>query len=194
MAHNCRSCSAFIVCFIVYLTQLNKKNHIMKKIAILSVIAVILFSCGNQKNKQVNDNTATENEAVVFTVDDLYANAAELEGKEVIVKGTVMHVCTHGGARCFLMGSNEDFNIRIEAGEKIGTFSQEQIGSDLTIAGILKQVRTEAEAHNPSKEHGIESEDHDEEAENAHQIIAAAQEKVEVVYFLEGISILKEEI
>jgi hypothetical protein len=168
----------------------------MKRIALLTLIAAFLFSCGNQKSRNENSAENSEKSAVVYSVDELYANAADLVGKEVTVKGTVMHVCKQGGGRCFLMGSNEDFNIRVEAGEKIGAFSQEQMGSDLTISGIFKEVKTEADAHNPAREHGEEDHDHDhdEEAEEAHRIIAEAQEKAEVVYFMEGLTVVQEEI
>ena len=168
----------------------------MKRIAFLTLIAAFLFSCGNQKSRNENSEENSEKVAVVYSVDELYANAADLVGKEVTVKGTVMHVCKQGGGRCFLMGSNEDFNIRIEAGEKIGAFSQEQMGSDLTISGIFKEVKTEADAHNPAREHGEEEadHDHDEEAEEAHRIIVQAEEKAEVVYFMEGLTVVKEEI
>ena len=142
----------------------------------------------NKNQQSVEEQQA---EVVVLTVDELYEKASDLADKEVIVKGTVMHVCKQGGARCFLMGSNEDMNIRVEAGEKIGAFSQEQMGSDVEIAGILKVVKTEADAHNPGQEHGEGETAHeeDEETENAHQIIAQAQESAEVVYFIEGIKV-----
>ncbi|MBW6534310.1 MAG: hypothetical protein K0B11_04840 [Mariniphaga sp.] len=168
----------------------------MKRIAFFTLIAAFLFSCGNQKNQNENTSGEAEKSALVYSVDELYANAADLVGKEVTVKGTVMHVCKQGGGRCFLMGSNEDFNIRVEAGEKIGAFSQEQMGSDLTISGIFKEVKTEADAHNPAREHGTEEADHnhDEEAEEAHRVIVEAQEKADVVYFMEGLTIIKEEI
>ncbi len=168
----------------------------MKRIALITLVAAFFFSCGNQKSQNGNTSGEAEKSALVYSVDELYANAADLVGKEVTVKGTVMHVCKQGGGRCFLMGSNEDFNIRVEAGEKIGAFNQEQMGSDLTITGIFKEVKTEADAHNPAREHGTEDADHehDEEAEEAHRIIVQAEEKAEVVYFMEGLTVEKEEI
>jgi hypothetical protein len=166
----------------------------MKRIALFALIAAISFSCGSQKSQKENSGENSEKAAVVYSVDELYANASDLVGKEVTVKGTVMHVCKQGGGRCFLMGSNEDFNIRIEAGEKIGAFSQEQMGSDLTITGIFKEVKTEADAHNPAREHGGEAHVHDKEAEEAHRIIIQAEEKTETVYFMEGLTIVKEDI
>jgi len=158
----------------------------MKQVFILSVLAVFMFGCGTQ-NKRAQEPA----EAVVLTVDQLFENAADLADKEVLVKGTVMHVCKEGGARCFLMGATEDVNIRVEAGEKIGAFNQEQMGSELEIAGILRVVRTEADAHNPGKEHGVEGETQkvDSIAESAHEIIAEAQEAAEVVYFIDGLSV-----
>jgi hypothetical protein len=162
----------------------------MKNLVLIGVLAFLFFGCGNQNKKQ---QQSAEPQAVVLTVDELYEKAADFTDKEVIVKGTVMHVCKQGGARCFLMGSNEDINIRVEAGEKIGAFIQEQMGSDLEIKGILKIVMTEADAHNPAKEHGEEETEHEgahsAEDDAAHKIIADSQEGAEVVYFIEGLSV-----
>lgn len=170
----------------------NFKTWKMNKLVLISLMSLLFLGCNNAPKQ--NENQAAEKSAVVYSIDDLYANAAELEGSEVVVKGTVMHVCKQGGGRCFLMESNEDMNIRVEAGEKIGAFSQEQMGSDLTITGVLKEVRTETDAHNPASEHGEEDHDHDEDADEAHRIIAEAEGNAEVVYFIEGLKIQKEEI
>ncbi len=165
----------------------------MKKLALIGIVALMFFGCSNQNKKQqkTDDQPA---EVVVLTVDELYQNAPEMADKEIVVKGTVMHVCKQGGARCFLMGSNEDINIRVEAGEKIGAFSQEQMGSEVEIAGILKVVKTEADAHNPGKEHGEGEAEQTEDAatENAHKVIAESQETADVVYFIEGLSVKEE--
>jgi len=156
----------------------------MKNLVLLSAIVFLFFGCGNQSKKQQE----VVEPVAVLTVDELYGKAAELADKEVVVKGTVMHVCKEGGARCFLMGSNENINIRVEAGEKIGAFNQEQMGSELEIVGILKEVKTEADAHNPIVEQGGE-ENVDSARAAAHQIIAAAQDSAEVVYFIEGLAV-----
>jgi hypothetical protein len=156
----------------------------MKNLVLLSAIVFLFFGCGNQSKKQQE----VVEPVAVLTVDELYGKAAELAEKEVVVKGTVMHVCKEGGARCFLMGSNENINIRVEAGEKIGAFNQEQMGSELEIVGILKEVKTEADAHNPIVEQGGE-ENVDSARAAAHQIIAAAQDSAEVVYFIEGLAV-----
>lgn len=159
----------------------------MRNLILSAFVAILLFGCGNQKKQEQAESTAPVSEAVVYTVDDLYSNASSMVDKEVVIKGTVMHVCQQGGERCFIMGSNEDVNIRIEAGDKIGAFSQELMGSDIEIVGVLKEVKTEADAHNPGQHAGTEAEEAKPETENAHKIIAEAQENSEVVYFIEGI-------
>jgi len=163
----------------------------MKNFLLIGILALFAFGCGNQKKQaEVTEEEPVQVEVAALSIDDLYAGAADMVDKEVVIKGTVMHVCQNGGERCFLMGSNEEVNIRIEAGEKIGAFSQELMGSDLEIVGVLKEVKTEADAHNPAKVHGEGEEDehaHDEQSEKAHKVIAESQEAAEVVYFVEGL-------
>ncbi len=159
----------------------------MKKLAVILLLATILISCGNQKKTKV----AEVSEPVqIITVDELYQEAEKLVDQEVTLKGTVMHVCKQGGGRCFLMGSTEDIIVRVEAGEKIGAFTQEQMGSELEISGIFRLVKTEADAHNPGKEHGEDAEEvEDASTEEAHQTIADSQEEQEAQYFIEGLSL-----
>ncbi|MCK3685298.1 hypothetical protein [Maribellus sp. YY47] len=161
----------------------------MKKIAVFSVLAVLFLACGQQAKKAPEKTEDAPAAAIVLTVDELLQQASELVDKEVIVKGTVFHVCQQGGERCFLMGSSEDISIRIEAGEKIGAFTQEQMGSELEIVGILKEVKTEADAHNPGAEHGEGEATEDTETAKAHQIIAENQEAAERVFFVEGLKV-----
>ncbi len=167
----------------------------MKKLVLLALVALIMFSCGNQKSKKQTVVQA-EPEIVVLSVDDLYKNAVALAEKEVVVKGTVMHICESGGERCFIMGSNEDIVIRIEAGEKIGSFNQELMGSDIEVTGVLREVKTDADAHNPGEHHDGEADDdkhgdgehvEDADTEVAHKVIAESQEDAEIVYFIEGL-------
>jgi len=163
----------------------------MRNLLILSLITAFLFGCGNQK-KEANESQSAQNANKVYSVDELYDNAADFVGQEVAIKGTVMHVCQHGGGRCFLMGSSEDIIIRVEAGENIGAFSQEQMGSILTVTGIFKEVKTEADAHNPANEHGNSDHKENEDTENAHRIISESEDSVQVVYFVEGLKIIDE--
>jgi hypothetical protein len=163
----------------------------MRNLLILSLVTAFLFGCGNQ-NKEANESQSAQNTNKVYSVDELYDNAADLVGQEVAIKGTVMHVCQQGGGRCFLMGSSEDIIIRVEAGENIGAFSQEQMGSVLTVTGIFKEVKTEEDAHNPAIEHSSGDHNENEDTESAHRIILESEDSVQVVYFVEGLKIIDE--
>ena len=161
----------------------------MKKLTFILFLGLVVFGCNNTKT-QKTETIEVPKEVVALTIDELYQNAADLEDKEVVVKGTVIHVCKETGERCFLMGSNEDINIRVEAGEKIGIFAQELMGSELEISGVLKMVKGEADAHNPGQGHGNENgEAKDEATEAVHKVIAESQEAAEVVYFIEGLKV-----
>jgi hypothetical protein len=113
----------------------------MKKSFLLLLSFALLISCSNQSKQKKDDKSA---ELAVLTVDEIQTKGKDLVGKEVLVKGTVTHVCKESGARCFVMGSTEDVSIRIEAG-KIGSFSQEQMGSDIQVRGILREVQLDEE-------------------------------------------------
>lgn len=113
----------------------------MKKLLWLFLSLIVLFSCNNEAKQKKDQKSA---ELTVLTVDELMAQGKDLVGKEVLIKGMVTHVCKESGARCFIMGSNEDVSIRIEAG-KIGSFSQEQMGSDIQVRGILQEVQLDEE-------------------------------------------------
>jgi hypothetical protein len=63
------------------------------------------------------------------------------------------------------------------------------MGSELEIIGILKEVKTEADAHNPGEhETDAEAEENTEVAQ-AHKIIAESQDKADIVYFIEGVKV-----
>lgn len=68
------------------------------------------------------------------------------------------------------------------------------MGSEVEIAGILKVVKTEADAHNPGNAHGEGDAEQtvDAATENAHKIIAESQETAELVYFIEGLTVKEE--
>jgi len=185
----------------------------MKKTLFALLGLLILFSCTNQSNKKKDDKQATP---TALTVDELQTKAKDLVGKEVAVKGTVTHVCKEAGARCFVMGSNEDVTIRIEAG-KIGSFTQEQMGSDIEIRGILREVQIDeadikemqkaaAEGEPVNKEHALghsgqamhnvdggqhDSTNQSKKLEQMNQKLAESSEGYVPVYYIDGIELVK---
>ncbi|MDR2927975.1 MAG: hypothetical protein LBV41_07235 [Cytophagaceae bacterium] len=115
----------------------------MKKLIFAVGIAAVISACGGSASKQNSAQGDSQAKAAVetMTVDSLMAVAETLVDKEVSIKGTVTHVCQHSGKRCFVANADESLTIRIEAGDEIGTFSQELVGTDIAAVGILRENR-----------------------------------------------------
>ncbi len=185
----------------------------MKKSLVLLLGLAVLFSCTNQTKQKKDEKSA---EIAVLTVDELQAQGKDLVGKEVMVKGTVTHVCKEAGARCFVMGSTEDISLRIEAG-KIGSFTQEQMGSDIQVRGILQEVQLDEEdltemeksaaagesanknhalGHDGPALHSVDGGNHDsinqaKKIEYMNQKLAASKEGYFPVYYIDGLELVQ---
>jgi hypothetical protein len=185
----------------------------MKKSFGVLLSLVLLFSCTNQAKQKKDEKSA---ELTVMTVDELQAQGKDLVGKEVIVKGTVTHVCKEAGARCFVMGSTEDVTIRIEAG-RIGSFTQEQMGSDILVRGTLQEVQIDdkdlaemgksaaagesankdhALGHDAPAMHNVDGGNHDstnqaKKLEAMNQKLAESKEGYVPVYYIDGLELVK---
>jgi hypothetical protein len=182
----------------------------MKKSLLLLLGLAIMTACSNQANQKKTEELA------VLTVDQLQEKGKDLVGKEVMVKGTVTHVCKESGARCFVMGSTEDISIRIEAG-KIGSFSQEQMGSEIQVRGILQEVQLDEEdlaemekaagegesankehalGHDGPSMHAVDGGKHDstsqaQKLEQMNQKLVESKEGYVPVYYLDGIELVQ---
>lgn len=106
----------------------------------LSILALsfVLYSC-NQKPR--NHATEPYQTPPVMGVDSLLKRAEALVGDTIVIDGVCTHICQHGGKKIFLMGSDDTWTIRIEAGDNIGRFSQETVNSIVEVKGILKEQR-----------------------------------------------------
>ncbi len=103
------------------------------------VLALAVAGCtGNQQN----DQSSKSNESVEsLTVDELLANVDAYANQEVTLKGTVTHVCRHGGQRLFIIGSEPDNRLKITTGAAISEFNIELEGSEIEISGKLDEER-----------------------------------------------------
>ncbi|MDD3738874.1 MAG: hypothetical protein PHP31_06235 [Lentimicrobiaceae bacterium] len=113
----------------------------MKKITILTLIlTVALVSCKNT-GKVTKDESETK---VYYEIENLLAEAADMVDQNVAVQGTVTHTCSHSGRRCFIEGNTPNLTIRVEAGETIGSFDADLVGTQILVKGILKETRIPA--------------------------------------------------
>lgn len=98
-----------------------------------------MTSCGSSSK---NDSSAAVADTVaVSSVDDILLKADSLVGKTVRVEGVCTHICAHGGKKIFLMGSDDNNTIRVDAGEQIGSFPKEVVNSVVVVDGKVVEER-----------------------------------------------------
>ncbi len=122
----------------------------IKKVFGMFLVVAVFAACSNLGEK--NEET-TAKEIAELTVDEVTADMASFVDKDIAIKGTVNHVCSHGGKRMFIMGADPDVAIKITPSEEIGVFEKELEGNHVIVYGILKELRIdEAYVTNLEKE------------------------------------------
>ena len=104
--------------------------------------AVAMVSCGGNTSKSSTDEQQAEAaiEQAAMEIDALLTDAANLTNQQVVIEGICTHICSHGGRKIFLMGSDDTKIIRIEAAE-LGAFDQKCVNSIVKVGGILREER-----------------------------------------------------
>jgi hypothetical protein len=112
-----------------------------------ATLLISLTACNNSTKTaaQTEEQTVEAANIPVVPVDNILEIATELVDQEIEVVGHVTHTCKHSGKRCFIVGDNETFSMRIEAGGKITGFNRELVGNKLQIRGVLKERRLSEE-------------------------------------------------
>lgn len=109
----------------------------MKKLFFLLVIAA--FIIGNNsgcKNRTAKDSDSTKL-SNVLSVDSFLVAPEKWASKEVIIKGTVSHICKHSGKKLFLFGGDPEKTVKINAGGSFSTFDIKYEGTDVEITGTV---------------------------------------------------------
>ncbi len=97
-------------------------------------LAVAMIACKTNKQPVSSDK-------ITVTVAELLAHPDTYVGKEVMVEGTVSHVCKKDGKKMFLFGTNPDSTVRITTGPDIAAFDVSLEGTDVMVDGIMKELR-----------------------------------------------------
>jgi hypothetical protein len=107
----------------------------MKNLFFFLVTALISFSIVGCKN---NGKPASEELAnLTLTVDTFLASPETWAGKEVVLSGTVSHVCKHSGKKLFLFSANPGKTVKVNAGGDLAAFDIKYEGSDVEITGMV---------------------------------------------------------
>ena len=122
--------------------------------------ALIISSCSTGNQDNAKKSTA---DTVKVTVASFQKQADTLVNRPVIIEGTVLHICKHGGERLFLADGNDSITVEVTAGPKLTKFEESLIGSRIRINGILKEERIdtrylndwENEIKKPQENHNV---------------------------------------
>jgi hypothetical protein len=131
-----------------------------KNILFIILSIFILSSCDQGLKKQVTDN---KNDTVKMSVQTFDIKADSFIDRKVVIEGTVMHTCKHGGKRMFIVDGTDSIRVEITAGEEIPKFDESLAGSRVRVWGILKEERIdakylnewEAELKKPTENHSV---------------------------------------
>lgn len=101
------------------------------------MISAALVSCQNNGPKSETKKTVENSSAAKIEFAALASNPAEYVGKDIIVEGKVVHVCTETGKKLFIVGENPDVRLYVAAGENISKFPMELLGSQIIVEGKI---------------------------------------------------------
>lgn len=149
----------------------------MQRVIFLIAITVLLVSCKQSTKENKSDSqSVTQEEIIAASVEEMLAQPAGYEDKEVVVSGLVTHVCRHGGQKCFVLGEDGETQIRIVPGGDIDEFKIDLEGSTVSFKGVFKVLNTELAAEVVA--------DHESQAHHDQEMAHTEAEKAE--YFIEA--------
>lgn len=102
------------------------------------MIAVFVASCGKTAKK---DETAKVVEGIeIVQFDSLVAHTDNYVGRNIVVEGKVVHVCRESGKKLFIVGTNPDVRLYIQAGENMSKFPMELLGTQVIVEGTINKI------------------------------------------------------
>jgi hypothetical protein len=132
----------------------------MGKSVLLSLVLLVFLLAGcNQGPKE--EAAGNLMDTALLTVVSFDTSAYNYVDKPVIIEGTVLHTCKHGGKRMFLVDGSDSIRVEVTTGGDIAKFDESLVGSRVRVTGILKEERIddkylnewEAEVMKPEENH-----------------------------------------
>lgn len=123
----------------------------MKRIFPILLLAMLLGAC----NSATSEKETTDAVTAKVLLTELSDKASDLEGKEVIMEGMVVHVCKHGGQKLFITDTATDERFLVRVSESIPEFDVALEGSTIEITGTLlaESPKMEQDDHHDGDEH-----------------------------------------
>jgi hypothetical protein len=109
----------------------------VKRFFLFMLIVSVVSSCSNSGKKVVPAKTDKSEAAMKVEFSALVSNPESYIGKNIIVEGKVIHVCTETGKKMFIVGKDPDIRLYVAAGENISKFPMELLGSEIIVEGRI---------------------------------------------------------
>lgn len=122
----------------------------MRKYLFLIIPAFMLFSCENVQNAEGDvdgsDTISTEQttEYKVINATDFDSLAGNFVDQEVMLEGTCVHTCKHGGGKMHVVGTNPDARVVIMATDESGKFNSDMEGIKYHVIGKVLETRIDS--------------------------------------------------
>jgi len=109
------------------------------------ILSIVLFtlmiaSCNNQGSKVSPAKSETNEGPLKVEFASLISNPDKYMGKDIVVEGKVVHVCTESGKKLFIVGDNPDVRLYVAAGENMPKFPMELLGSEISVEGVITRI------------------------------------------------------
>ena len=133
----------------------------MTRNILIIILSIFIFAACDQGLKKAEaDHSRDTVKMAVLTFDQ---KADSFVNRSVVIEGTVLHTCKHGGKRMFIVDGTDSIRVEITAGQDITKFDEALAGSRVRVFGILKEERIdtkylnewEAEVKKPVEDHNV---------------------------------------
>jgi hypothetical protein len=118
----------------------------IKRFFSLLILAAIIPSCNNAGKKDVASTQVKVEGIEIVNFDTLVAHTENYVGRNIMVEGKVVHVCTESGKKLFIVGTNPDVRLYIQAGENMPKFPMDLLGSQVMVEGKIAKTGGETMA------------------------------------------------
>jgi hypothetical protein len=141
----------------------------MRRVIIMLVAVALMGSCNRSERHEGQGPALSGDEKIVSaTIEELLANPAGYQDREVAISGMVTHVCRQGGQKCFVLAGDGETQLRIVTGGEIDEFDTSLEGSTVAFMGIFRIRETPGtEAGTGTGEKAAAGEHHTEEMPHA---------------------------
>ena len=115
----------------------------IKKLFLLLFVAALFTACNNAPSTE-GEKVSAEAEVATLTVDNLLTDIDKLVGQEVVIVGTVDHVCKHGGGKLVIYTASPENGLHVMATDESGKFRADEVGDELIeVKGTVDEFRVD---------------------------------------------------